>query len=305
MTTALLIILAAAVIALTLVMQQRHARIRRRVRELEAQIRAAEARADRTERHVYAGLARERLRTLGRDASLPVRFLSQFGEDTFLWDLLDGQASGFYIEVGAFDGESLSTTYAFECIGWTGLLVEPLPGRFAQCQKNRPGSRVVRSAVGVRGAKGSVKFQALESPQDPMADLASSIRLPRIQQELADNIGAATREVEAPLTALARLLDETPGGPPARIDVAVIDVEGFEHDALDGLELERYRPRVLFVEDLSAGAETQAAGLLARSGYVQTGWLGHNRVWVDGREEALVLRARMLHEGGAIKRGLA
>ena len=299
-----ILILTVAMLALAVIAERRHTRLRGRVRTLEKHIRGVEARTDRAERHVYAALARQRLHVAGREPVMPVRFLSQFGEDAFIWDLLEGQLNGFYIEVGAFDGENLSTTYALECVGWTGLLVEPLPTRFEQCVRNRPKSRVVRAAVGARGATGSVQFESLESSIDPMADLASSIRLPKIQQELAAHAQAATRKVEAPLTTLARLLDETPGGPPSRIDVAVIDVEGFERDVLDGLELDRFRPRVLFVEDLTGGAETAAAGILHSAGFTETGWLGHNRVWVDGREPALVRRARMLHEGGAAKRGL-
>lgn len=305
-----ILILAVAMLALAVIAERRHTRLRGRVRTLEKHIRGVEARTDRAERHVYAALARQRLHAAGREPVMPVRFLSQFGEDAFIWDLLDGQLDGFYIEVGAFDGENLSTTYALESVGWTGLLVEPLPARFDQCVKNRPKSRVVRAAVGARGATGSVQFEALESQIDPMADLASSIRLPKIQQELAAHAQAATRKVEAPLTTLARLLDEpsSPPSPPShslRIDIAVIDVEGFERDVLDGLELERFRPRVLFVEDLTGGAETAAAEILHSAGFIETGWLGHNRVWVDGREPVLVRRARMLHEGGAAKRGLA
>ena len=300
-----ILVLTVVVLALAVIAERRHTRLRGRVRALEKHIRGVEARTDRAERHVYAALAMQRLHAAGREPVMPVRFLSQFGEDAFIWDLLEGQLDGFFIEVGAFDGENLSTTYALEGLGWTGLLVEPLPSRYEQCAKNRPRSCVVRAAVGNRGATGTVQFEALESTKDPMADLASSIRLPEIQQKLAANAQAATRRVEVPLTTLARLMDEMSGGPPTRIDVAVIDVEGFERDAIDGLELERFHPRVVFVEDLTGGQEAAAAGLLRNAGYVETGWLGHNRVWVDGREPALVLRARMLHEGGVVKRGHA
>ena len=56
-----------------------------------------------------------------------LEFRSQFGEDALLWDFFAGQLDGFFIEVGAFDGYNYSVSYAFECIGWDGLLIEAHP----------------------------------------------------------------------------------------------------------------------------------------------------------------------------------
>jgi len=46
-------------------------------------------------------------------------------------------SKGFFVEAGAHDGISQSNTKLFEEMGWGGLLVEPSPAAFAQCQKNR------------------------------------------------------------------------------------------------------------------------------------------------------------------------
>src|SRR5437773_6915813 len=69
----------------------------------------------------------ERLRERGRAPALPVWFRSQFGEDAVLWECFEDQADGFFIEVGAYDGISLSVSYAFESIGWKGVLIEAQP----------------------------------------------------------------------------------------------------------------------------------------------------------------------------------
>lgn len=49
------------------------------------------------------------------------------------------QTGGFFIEVGALDGETFSNTLYFEkSLGWKGLLIEPNPESFAQLSsKNR------------------------------------------------------------------------------------------------------------------------------------------------------------------------
>ena len=46
-------------------------------------------------------------------------------------------SKGFFVEAGAHDGVSQSNTKLLEEMGWSGLLVEPSPTAFAQCQKNR------------------------------------------------------------------------------------------------------------------------------------------------------------------------
>lgn len=229
-----------------------------------------------------------------------MRLVSQFGEDAWILDLFEGKLDGVYLEVGAFDGVLLSTTYAMEAIGWRGLLVEPLEDRYLACVKQRPGSVVVRAAVGKRGSSGTTSFEQIVGVgEGALADVASSIALPEHQREHAKRYDASVKKIEVPLTTLAELLDRANFG--GRVDVAVVDVEGFEYEAIDGLELERHRPRVLIVEDLSGGKEQRVAGVLRSSGYVESAMIGHNRTWIDGREEVLVRRARMLELGGAVR----
>ncbi len=298
-----IVVLAIGLVALAVVGEKRHARLRRRLRELTADVRSIGARCDRTERHAYALRAEAALARAGRVPTMPVRFLSQFGEDAWIWDLFDGKLDGVYLEVGAFDGVLLSTTYALESVGWRGLLVEPLEDRYSACVRQRPGSVVVRAAVGARGSSGTTSFEQIVSTGSgtagALADVASSIALPEYQRGQAERYRADVRRIDVPLTTLGALLDRASFG--TRVDVAIVDVEGFEYEAIDGLELERHRPRVLIVEDLTQGQEQRAAGLLRKAEYVEVGLIGHNRLWVDGRESELLARSRMLAMGGAIR----
>ena len=82
-------------------------------------IRACEAEA--TSRWLAAG---------GADSGRPrPEARSQNAEDALLWDLLGDREHGFFVEAGAYDGYTFSVSYLFECVGWSGLLVEPIPGR--------------------------------------------------------------------------------------------------------------------------------------------------------------------------------
>lgn len=75
-------------------------------------------------------------------------YYSQFEEDRWIRDNLNPPANGLFCEVGAYDGVASSNTYAFEALGWHGLLIEPDPEKAAECRRNRPGSITLEAAAG-------------------------------------------------------------------------------------------------------------------------------------------------------------
>lgn len=224
--------------------------------------------------------ARERLRAWGRTERLPLKFRSQFGEDQWLWQLFDDQPDGYYIEVGAFDGRTISVSYVFEAMGWTGLLIEPIPSRYQQCVANRPNSRVVNAAVSKRGSSGTATFEVLEG--ELLTELMSYYKTSsKHYQQVA---GKKHTKVTVPLTTMNDVLGE----PNRPIDFAVIDVEGHEMELFDGFDLDKYRPRVLVVEDNLEGQDTSIPKHLTRQGYRDLGWLAVNRLFIREEEKNLL-----------------
>lgn len=60
---------------------------------------------------------------------------SQYGQDS--WVLSRINHKGFYVDVGANDGISISNTYFMEKLGWDGICVEPNPESYKLLLKNR------------------------------------------------------------------------------------------------------------------------------------------------------------------------
>lgn len=170
------------------------------------------------------------------------------------------EEGGFFVEAGAYDGYLQSNTYYFERIkGWKGVLVEPVPELYEACRRERPGSQVFNCAlvppdleggpveirVGglmslVHGAQGSADADAAHAQagtrggRDPSYDIAVKGR------------------------SLSSVLDEAGA---REIDLLVLDVEGYEAEALAGLDLDRHAPRFLLVEMLEP--ERTRAGIEA------------------------------------------
>lgn len=157
---------------------------------------------------------------------------------------------GVFIEAGANDGVIYSNTAFFERNkGWSGLLIEPIPEQAEACMHNRPGSRVIQAALGAPDQLGqllpmtwcnfmSIVEGAMGSPE---AD-AEYIALGRPHLEAKQPY-----TVHVPVTTLSTLIDRFLARP---VDLLSLDVEGYEMQALEGLDLTRHRPRMILVECL-------------------------------------------------------
>ena len=63
---------------------------------------------------------------------------SQLNQDINVIEYYKHKQNGYFIEIGASDGISLSNTYILEKnYGWSGICVEPIPSDFEKLQKNR------------------------------------------------------------------------------------------------------------------------------------------------------------------------
>lgn len=233
------------------------------------------------------------LKAAGREPRFPVEFRSQFGEDSLLWSIFDGKLDGFFIEVGAFDGYRYSTTYAMEAVGWSGLLIEAIPERFADCAARRTHSRVVNAALGRKGSTGTATFTVVSDDHGGMLSFHTTDQ--RHMEDLRR--GQFLRKaVTVPLTTMDALLESHPGGPPV-VDAATIDVEGGEADLLDGFDLMRWKPKVLLIEDNGRGSASpgrEVVQKVVRAGYTHVGWFFVNGLYVRNDEPGLLARAKSL-----------
>lgn len=215
----------------------------------------------------------ERLREQGRPPRMPVRFCSQFGEDSLIWELFDGATSGLYIEVGAFDGESLSVTYALDACGWDGLLVEAIPERYEQCKVKRPHAKVEHAVLSSPGAPPVRSFNVVDDNWGGM--LSYSTPTDEHQRTIK---GLTSRTISVRTATMNELLEKH--FPRREVDVAIIDVEGAESEVLSGFDLERWKPKVLFVEDNSRGKDIGVREFFKDKPYTLVTWLEVNAVYV-------------------------
>ena len=162
---------------------------------------------------------------------------AQDGEDVLLRRAFPDERGGFYVDVGANDPVSNSVTKHFYDRGWRGVNVEPIPGLHARLCAARPGD--INLNLGLADRTGELTF--FESPELPgwstfSPALAAAYRERRLE----------LREYPIPITTLAHVCSEYVSGP---IDFLKVDAEGFEREVLAGADWDRWRPRLVVVED--------------------------------------------------------
>jgi hypothetical protein len=161
-------LLLGAAALLTVVLRRSHARLKSELRRTDQRVRALGKQHLLIQAALYESVARHTLADAGRAPVRAVRFLAQYGEDVLAWEILGRPLNGTYIEIGANDGVTYSVSYALECMGWRGLLVEAHPDLAEECRAQRPGSLVVHAACGRAGAE-SITMNLPADPRDRRA----------------------------------------------------------------------------------------------------------------------------------------
>ena len=156
-----------------------------------------------------------------------------------LVDNIFGSFIGYACDVGANNGLFLSNSLMFEEKGWIVLCVEPNPLLAVECKANRKLHREVAAAsedsdhrrLNICGAPPYASFTAL----------------------LDDGILSQGKASDQIFPVVARRLDrilEEAGFP--GLDYLTVDAEGSERDIMAGFTVERWKPRVIVLEEWTA-----------------------------------------------------
>jgi len=167
------------------------------------------------------------------------RFYSQTGEDAILAHLLLGNDSGFYVDVGAFHPILYSNTYYFYQRGWSGINIEPTPGRIDLFKRKRP--RDINLAFAVAKARTPIRLTTFDDPAGNSADKQM------INRHISSGWFHPAGEIIVEAYPLAEILEtHMPVG--RELSFLSVDVEGMEMDVLESHDWRRFRPRFVAVE---------------------------------------------------------
>lgn len=173
---------------------------------------------------------------------------SQYGQDTFVDKFLDGKRSGFFLEIGGYDGELHSNTLFFEKKrGWDGLLVEANPNTFQQMVSRDRTCGMLHACIS-KNVK-SMDFK-IAGGETTAIQTASESHLNRIKQDVRTygknkQWKGAGDVVTTTCHALGTLLDSMGV---KHVDYFSLDVEGAEVHILNSIDFDRFTFGVLSIE---------------------------------------------------------
>jgi FkbM family methyltransferase len=171
---------------------------------------------------------------------------SQYGQDLVVDDFLQHQTGGFFLDIGAHNGVSLSNSWFFEKHrGWKGICVEPNPSVYDQLTKNRS-CQTVNGCISKDA--GIVTFAKVTGSAEMLSGIAADYderHLERIQREVKADAGQV-EYISVPAFSVNELLQRSGV---RTVDYCSIDTEGGELKILQSIDFGRFHFRVLSVEN--------------------------------------------------------
>lgn len=192
----------------------------------------------------------------------PQESYGQDGEDLILDRLLERQASGFFVDVGAHHPARFSNTYLFYRRGWCGINIDAQPGSMQRFKCKRP--RDINIECGVAGQPGLLTYYRFNEPALNTFDAGEAQRKNRAPYRLLDTVDVEVQRLD---TLLERHLPVDQS-----IDFMSVDVEGKDHEVLASNDWTRFRPRFVLAETLRTDvlhlADCPVVDLMRSKGYV-------------------------------------
>lgn len=177
-------------------------------------------------------------------------YFSQVGQDQYLNEnFFKNTRDGFFVDVGAHNGVSISNTYFFEKeLGWKGICIEPLPDAFKELKKNRS-CICLNCCVSLVDA--TVDFFRVHSPflgTEMLSGIVSTYppnHFERMQREIGYR-GGSYEVIKVP----SRRLDEIFAEHEVKlIDYLSIDTEGSELDIVKSINFDAVTIRYMTIEN--------------------------------------------------------
>lgn len=189
---------------------------------------------------------------------------SQLGQDLQVLKFYNNKRNGFFIEIGANDGITLSNTYLLETqYEWNGICIEPLPTHFKKLCKARQNSLCVNKAIFNKSGE-IVKF----SVSNLLSGITSHIdKYDFVKQE---------EQIDVETITMDDLLDEL--NAPKFIEYMSLDTEGTEFEILKTIDYSKYIFGIIHLEhNYVEPKRTMIREFLKSNGYV---YVGENK-WDD------------------------
>ena len=192
--------------------------------------------------YVVRGIMRKRiwdcLKKLGQNSN----YFSEAGQDMLVKEnFFKNQKSGFFLEIGAFDGIEGSNCYHFEkFMNWQGIAVEASPLQFEKLKQNR-NCKLINIAIGSENKQ--VEFYEVVEGFTQMSGINNS-NFKNSFERIKKNSKSKINKINIECKTFEKLIPND-----QIIDLISIDIEGNELDVLKSINFDKYQIKVIILEN--------------------------------------------------------
>ena len=192
--------------------------------------------------YVVRGIIRKRIWDCLRKLDQNSDYFSEAGQDMLVKDnFFKNQKSGFFIEIGAFDGIEGSNCYHFEkFMNWQGIAVEASPLQFEKLKKNR-NCKLMNVAIGSENKQ--VEFYEVAEGFTQMSGINNS-NFKNSFERIKKNSKSKINRINIECKTFKKLIPSD-----KIIDLISIDIEGNEFDVLKSIDFDKYQIKVIILEN--------------------------------------------------------
>jgi FkbM family methyltransferase len=215
-------------------------------------------------------------------------YFSQFRQDEFLNEVIfNRKRNGFFIDIGAHDGITISNTLYFEkAMEWKGLCIEPNPNVFAKLIANRHSTNL---NVCVGNGNKTVRFTMIEGYSEMLSGISDAYNekhLDRINREI-ESKGGEKKEIDVEMITL----DSIPEIQGQQIDFISIDTEGNEFDIVKSINFDVLDITALVIENNYGDGRIK--DYLQGFGYDLVYSLDCDEVFVQKKSYSIAMKSRI------------
>ena len=192
--------------------------------------------------YVVRGIIRKRiwdcLKKLGQNSD----YFSEAGQDMLVKDnFFKNQKSGFFLEIGAFDGIEGSNCYYFEkFMNWQGIAIEASPLQFEKLKKNR-NCKLMNIAIGSENKQ--VEFYEVIEGFTQMSGI-NNTNYQNSFNRIINKSKSKINKIKIDSTVLSEIIPNN-----QIIDLLSIDIEGNEFEVLNSIDYDIYEIKVIILEN--------------------------------------------------------
>jgi FkbM family methyltransferase len=197
---------------------------------------------DEEKLYVVRGIIRKRIWDCSKKLGQNSDYFSEAGQDMLVKDnFFKNQKSGFFLEIGAFDGIEGSNCYHFEKVmNWQGIAIEASPLQFEKLKKNR-NCKLINMAIGPENKQ--VEFYEVVEGFTQMSGI-NNLNFKDSFERIKKNSNSKINKINIECKTFEKLIPSD-----QVIDLISIDIEGNEHDVLKSINFDKYQIKVIILEN--------------------------------------------------------